>query len=471
MNVHERTISHLRRRLAGLLVLRQVVTLLTAWAFLWGTVVLVLRAALAVSPIHLLWGLVAVPALLGLAAAMALKRLPSSAVVRAVLDRASGSGGLLLAAAEQDLGAWQRALPPVPPLRVRWHGRRAWVLLGTGILFLGIGLAFPQRLVSLAQSRTLEIGKEVERLTGQLEVLKEEAILEAARAESLKQKLGRLKAEASGEDPVKTLEALDHVQNVASRAAKEAAEGAVQKTEQLAKAEALAEALHQAAGQIEPRIEAEAMAELAALAQKAAAETKLLDRHLDGATLKACKAARLTPDQLRRLAEALRGSKKDLAAMMEKLRRANLIDLETLAQCDQAGRCNGAALAECLKGARGKESVADLLSRCLGKGNRPGRGGVTEGPGAAELTWGKESSDEGVKFKEEILPPAAVAALKESRLVGLGKSAPSVEKGNAPSFPGALGQTRPDGGSAQTQVILPRHRGAVERYFERAPSK
>src|SRR6266446_3723618 len=102
MNVHERTIIGVRRRLAVLLVLKQAVAFLTAWAFLWGTVVLVLRAALAVGPLHLLWGLAALPALLGLAAAIALRRLPPSLAVRALVDRASGSGGLLLAAEEQD---------------------------------------------------------------------------------------------------------------------------------------------------------------------------------------------------------------------------------------------------------------------------------------------------------------------------------------------------------------------------------
>ena len=35
----------------------------------------------------------------------------------------------------------------------------------------------------------------------------------------------------------------------------------------------------------------------------------------------------------------------------------------------------------------------------------------------------------------------------------------------------ALGKAAAGGGSAQTQVILPRHRGAVERYFERVPNK
>jgi hypothetical protein len=473
MNVHEQVLRRLRRRIAALLILKHAVTFLTAWAFAWGTAVLVLRVTLAFSPLDLLWGLAAVPVLLALAAVLALRRLPSASAVRAVLDKASGCGGLLLAAAEQDLGGWRTRLPPAAGLRVRWHGGRAWTLLAAGALFLVIGLLFPERLVAVAPARSLEIGKDVERLAGQIQVLKETAILDPARAESLQEKLSRLKEHASGADPVKTLEALDHVQNLAAKAAKEAAEGAVQKTERLAKAKALAEGLHRAAGQINPQVQAEAMAELAALAQQAAAETDLLDKHLDAQTLKDCKARKLSAEQLKKLADALRGGKQDLAGMVEKLRRANLIDPEALAKCLEAGHCDSTALAEMLKHGSGKESVSELLSRCQAKSERdmPGRGGVTEGPGAAELTWGEKSSPDGTKFKEETLPPAAVTALKQSRIVGLGKGAASVAQGGEPSQPGALGQAPAGGGSAHTPVILPRHRGAVERYFERVPGK
>jgi len=465
MTIHEHCIARLRRRIGVLLAVRHVAMFLAAWAFLWGTAVVVLRVALAVAPLDLLWGLAAVPVLIGLAAVLALRRLPAADNVRALLDRESGAGGLLLAAEERELGGWADVLPPAPRLRVRWHGGPAWAFLGAGALFLATSLLVPQQLVSLIPGHGLEIGAEVARLTAQLEVLKETAVLEPARAESLEQKLGQLKEHASGEDPAKTLEALDHVQNVASRAAQEAAESAVQKTERLARAETLAEGLSQAAGEIEPRLQAEAMAELAGLAANAAAENKILGKGLDAQALKDCKAGTLSPDQLKKLAEALRGARKDLAGTLEKLRRANLIDLEALAKCERAGRCNCTGMARLLKEG-GKESVRAMLSRC----QNPGRGGP-EGGGPAELTWGEPSSEEGTKFKEEALPPAAVAALRESRLVGLGTAPPSVEKSGGPSQPGALGQAAPGAGSAHTQVVLPRHRGAVERYFERAAGK
>jgi hypothetical protein len=463
MPVSESDVVRLRWRIGVMLVTRQVTGVLAAWAFVWGTAVVVLRVTLNVAAIDLLWGLAAVPFLIVIAFIMAWRRVPTGASVRALLDRTSGAGGLLLAAAERSLDGWAQALPPAPRLRLRWHGQKVWALLAAGLVFLAVGLFFPEHLVARPTHLSLEIGNEVAKLASQLETLKETEVLEPERAESLEQKLKQLKDKTAGEDPAKTLEALDHVQQVASQAAKEAAETAAQKTERLAQAETLAEGLQQAAGEIDAKLQAEAMAELARLAEKAAQENKALGKDFDPKRLKNGKAEKLDPEQLKKLAEALRGARHDIIRNLEKLHQAKLVDLEALTKCENCGRCNGDKMAQCLK-AGGKQSVKKMLSQC----QRPGRGGLNDGPAAAELTWGDPSSEKGVKFKEEALPPSALEALKESQVVGVGKAAPAAEKNSQPSQPGALGQAAAGAGSAQTQVILPRYRAAVERYFERS---
>jgi hypothetical protein len=83
------------------------------------------------------------------------------------------------------------------------------------------------------------------------------------------------------------------------------------------------------------------------------------------------------------------------------------------------------------------------------------------------LTFGSESERDGAKFKEETLPPADVAALKESVVAGVGKTAPKSDKPGGPSQSGALRGAAAGGGSANKPAILPQHRKAVERYFER----
>ncbi len=99
--------------------------------------------------------------------------------------------------------------------------------------------------------------------------------------------------------------------------------------------------------------------------------------------------------------------------------------------------------------------------------DRPGRGGTTRGPGAAKLTFGEKTEENKHKFKEEALPPAAVSSLKQTQVQAITRGTPGKETaGDAES--GALAGSVAGGGSANSQVVLPRHRGSVERYFDRS---
>ncbi len=57
-------------------------------------------------------------------------------------------------------------------------------------------------------------------------------------------------------------------------------------------------------------------------------------------------------------------------------------------------------------------------------------------------------------------------ALKDLKLVGVSQSDPKANKLES-STGGALGKSHAGAGSANRQVILPRHREAVERFFAR----
>jgi len=467
MNSWDKAIAQVRMRLAGFLILKNTLAAITIWLFLWGTAILILRVAFQASPWVLLWGSAAIPFLMSAAVILALRQVPERVRIAAFLDSSNGCGGLLLAGEEQPLGTWEQRLPEPTPVRIRWQGGRACAVFAAGVVFVLFGLLLPEGLTA-PPSRALEIGKETEKLAALVELLKKEAVLEKERADSLKERLEQLAKEAKGADPVKTLEALDHVQDLVTKAAQEAAEAAVSKTEKLAKAEALAEGLKHAGKDLAAKVKTEAMTELAELVKKAAAETGLLEKHLDGKTLEAAKAGKLSPADLKKLADALKGSKKDLADLMEKLKDARLIDPELLKKCECAGKCDGKGLGELLKKLGDKMAVSDLVKECTGE--KAGKGGVNEGPGAAEITWGERSTEEGVKFKEETLPPGALAELKKSMVIGLSPGDPKKDKGGA-SKSGALTGSTPGGGSASTPVILPRHRGAVERFFARPPQK
>jgi hypothetical protein len=117
-----------------------------------------------------------------------------------------------------------------------------------------------------------------------------------------------------------------------------------------------------------------------------------------------------------------------------------------------------------LKEGGAKASVAELVEKYGGGG----RGGLGKGPGKTEMTFGEKSSEEGVGFKGNILPPASQKALREGGVAEVGARAPEVGKPSAGAAQtGALGGAAAGGGSANTGVVLPRHRGTVGRYFER----
>jgi hypothetical protein len=106
-------------------------------------------------------------------------------------------------------------------------------------------------------------------------------------------------------------------------------------------------------------------------------------------------------------------------------------------------------------------------------GGGGGRGGTGKGPGKTEMTFGDKSSEAGVGFKDTPLPPDP-KSLQDGGVAGVGAQAPQVGKpGVGAAQSGSLTGAAAGGGSANTAVVLPRHRGAVGRYFERpaAPAK
>ncbi len=463
MKTHEeRAIDHFRQRLGALLVVRHALTALTLWAFAWGTAVLALRAGLSVSRESLLWGLLTLPVALVPAVVLALRRLPERSAVRALLDRYSGCGGLLMAGEDVPLGGWERKLPLVDQPRLRWQSSRAWGLLGAAACFVLLCFFLPSSLADLGHGPRLEIDRETARLAEQLDVLKNEKALTPERAEELKRELEQVRRDARGKGPAKTLEALDHLQNTTNKAAREASSSMARQREGLARAEALADLLTRKRSSLGGKGLAEGMAQLALLTRKAGLEDELLRKGLDPRLLDALrKGAGLSDADLEKFARSMAGHNGDLARRAERLFAARLIDREALERCLKGGKCDEAALTAYL------EANCKGLCKSLALTNRLGRGGSSRGPGAAKLTFGDESKADGVKFKEEALPPGS---LRESELRGIGKALPKVG-GAPPASSGALAGARADGGSSAAPVVLPRHRDAVQRYFDRPAPK
>ncbi|HEY2910649.1 MAG TPA: hypothetical protein VGI99_10410, partial [Gemmataceae bacterium] len=404
------TVERSRRRVGMWLALREAVEALALWAFVWGTAVLAFRATSGAAATFLLWGIIGIPVALIIAWRLALRRVPSPAAVRALLDHRGRCGGLLMAGAECPLGEWQSRIPSVEPLAVRWNARRP--LLAVGIGYLLLAFLLPARLDGAVDSERFDIGREADRLAEQVRVLKEEKVLDPERAETLTKKLDEVRAHACGKDPAKTLEALDHLQDVLRQAARQTAEAAARQANQLGRVEAAATAVGQLADHLDPKEQAARMKGVAELAKKTAAESEKLQESLDSKLAQALRDGQLSSEQLAELGKAAKAGTEGIRKMAKKLFDSGLIDSDQLKACE-GGKCDGKGLADFLDKHRGKSLKAGL-------DEQRGRGGVTEdGPGITPLEFGDRSSDAGAKFRPEVLPPSARAALKESQRVGV----------------------------------------------------
>ncbi len=460
MNSSEPVIREFAQRLAVLLMFRTALRCATIWLLAVGVAVLVARVTGLVATHWLIGGLIGLVPVVGVAGWVEWQRRPQIAAVRASMDRHNHAGGLLMAAAQTDVSAWQKGGKITQPL-VRWNSGRPMTLFCAAALFLGASMLMPERFIVGAAQRPLDVGKLVTELTEQIPALEEEKILPEDKALELKKELARLGKESAAKDPARTWESLDHLKQANADLAKQAAAEAIQKTDALKQAETLAAALGLLPDSASSLLE-RAMQDMASLLQQAKLEQGLLAAKLPEELLKAAKDGKLTPEQMRELLRALQGNKDKLGECLNKLANLKLIDPKLLEACKAAGQCpNPAGLAAFLA-----ENGAELDS-VLMVAQSYGKGGVSRGRGDAPLTWTDPSDETGMKFKDAALPMGPLSGLKDAQLVGISRSAPEVTGDKETTSGGALAGAEAGGGAANVQQLLPRHKGAVQRFFKR----
>lgn len=460
----EQHVGQFWRHLAWWFVVRRAVAAVTLWIFIWGTAVLVLRTAFATSSVHLLWGVLGIPTAIAAAVMSVHHRLPNRDSVRALLDCHSDCGGLLMAGPERDVAAWQRRMPTVELPRVRWRATRPLGLLAVSLGYILVGFLLPARLTNMVHAASLDVSRDVERLGDQVRVLKEEKILEPERADAIQKELEQVRQQSAANDPAKTLEALDHLSDMVRQAARKAAETTARQSDMLGQVEAAAEALKSAGKDLKEEDATELQEELARLTRKAASENAQLQKDLEDKLASENQRNKLSSSDLSKLAKEARKGKSQLGELAKKLYDSKLIDARQLKECEGKGACDPEKLAEFLKKNGAKHGLSQAMGQCAG------RGGVNEGPGTNGLQFTDPSDKDGVKFREEALPPPALAALKESQIIGIAGSAPQQDPKSEALTAGSLSGAAAGGGSANTPVVLPQHRASVGRYFDR-PSK
>lgn len=456
---HSRALQSFARKLAILLMLRGALLWTTAWLFLWGTVVLAVRMSGVESSEWLVWGVLGFAPLAVVTVLRERRRLPAFSNVRADYDRLKSCGGVIMAEEATDMSAWQARLPEAAPPALRWRSGRALGLLGLAAAFVAVALLLPERLTKLTAHHPLEIGQLVQELQAEVQVLAEEKILEENKAVELEKQLSQLKDDSSGFDPNKTWEALDHIKESNTDTAHQAAEEALSKLTSLTQAEALAAALQMAAESgLGDDIATRAAQDLAGMLKAAKLEEGLLKGEIPPELLSSLDG--LSKEDMEKLLRSIQFNKNNLNKTIVKLANLKLIDAKLLSQCKNAGQCpNVEALSAFLcQSTNGCSSYCDLASSYC-------RGGVSRGRGDAPMTWTDGSDEDGAKFKEEALPPST--QLSDAQLVGVSRAAPDLSGDDIVAGRGALAGAVSSGGSANSQVILPRHKQAVQRFFKR----
>ncbi|MBN1763918.1 MAG: hypothetical protein JW860_01570 [Sedimentisphaerales bacterium] len=468
---YEDAISQFRLEVGERLVNKYFLFLGAIWGFIWGAVVLTCRwLDLVEAKQLLLYGLAGLSQVLIASVLLARKKLPSRTAVRALIDHQSRCGGMFMAAAETGIGSWQETLPKLNPVQISWRGGRIWGLFAMAVIFVLIAFLVPQRFVQLGLNNPLEIGSEIDQLNEQIRMLTQEKVIDPQRGLTLMENLNTIQAEAKGLDPMKTWEALDHVREDIAKTAQEAAQSALSQTEQLSRVQTLAEAMLEGKESLDSQMMSEAMSSMAAMMQKALEKNQnLLQNDMLKGILNSLDledlANSLSQEDLLKICQALKLDKEMLQKMMAQLSQADLIDLKKLKLCEKLGQCNGKELADFLAREGMCMSMSELASM-FSCGNCPG-GGIDRGPGDAAMTWSEGSPEENAAFKEQALPAASLEDLKDSSTVGVSVGDPTEEHPTLATGSGALAGAATDGGSAYTQVILPRHRSTVKNYFER----
>jgi hypothetical protein len=439
-------------------VLRWGVLLSTGYLLLWGITALATRFATGVDSARWWWGGIGLVVVWAVACWLGWRERPSASQARAVVDGRRKLGGLLMAQEVDGFDVWAQRLSIPTPLRVRWRGGQTLTAMGLSAVFL-IGALVTPMPKGAGAALAMNVQKTIDSLEDQVQVLEEERIIDQPKAEAMRDDMTAVAEDAMGADPSRTWEALDHMGDQLDKTAAEAADDALRRMEDSKAAKALAQAMELGQDRLSEEQMSSAMQALAEMTEQAMGEDMAAELSAKMAeALSQASAAGLDAETLKQLVEMMKGQEAELQAMLDALESARLIEGRL---SDSQLELDAAELLEWLESqGEGECDAAKIVGAC--------RGGIDRGPGHVEMIWKDPSSKEGTSFEPKVLPPSRMRDMENARLLGVSRAAPDTEDGGSDSAGGALTGVSSAGGSAESAVILPRHRGAVQRYFQRS---
>lgn len=428
----------------------------TAALFLFGAAVLVTKLFVPAAWPHVLWlALAAIPAA-GLAWWLAQRETWTRAHSAAGLDESLQTGGLLMTLCErpdphwlkqlpQDDAAWADAIPKLRP-------KRFASCLVLPLVFAVASCFAPLRKADTAPAVLNTVGqaatKELEDLLKQLD---EEKVLPKDEEEQARKEIEKL-VEETKKTPL-THEKWETVD--ALREKMRAKLDAALSQNNLAKeaAQLLAQALNKNASELSSDQIEQLQQDVLETLRKLS-ENGTLDRP----------GAEGLKDALQRLIKKNGDKKSSLPSDPDELQDLlddldDFLEQEAKRLDEIRKKCKGCAGGQC-----------EGIGNGSNGGSIPGQGGITRGRADAELTFGDESTKDGTKIKDVILPPGTLDQPKDD-VLGVTRTAPKVE-------PGARSQTTGDrtieataGHESWNRRLSPKHRNVVQKFFRDPPAK
>lgn len=375
----------------------------------------------------------------------------------ALLDRSLRAGGLLMSLSEVPDADWAAHLPQVEQ---KWREslprirpQRFASCVAVPLLF-ACGVCFvPQRVIESQElPPPVSAGEQaVQRLDELLTALQRTELFKQEEEQVLQNEIRKL-AEEVQRNPL-THEKWETVDALEQRMLLQLTKAQLETSKLTAAASALAEALANS----ELTLTAEQLQQL---------EDDLLEtlmKRQDPAGLKATagKGQMQLQDLLERLTKGGTqraqlpsdpGEREQLLADLQKFLEEQDRELSELRQRCQGGQCAG----QCQSG--------ELGGQCEG-GHRPGRGGTSRGRGDAELSWGDEADEQGVRFKDTVLPPGFREDAKDE-VLEVRLASPEVDPSGA--FDRSAGREFDPTTGRETwrRQLRPRHKEVVRQYFD-----
>lgn len=381
--------------------------------------------------------------------------LPSEKSCIAAIDAASSAGGLMMSNAANS--GWKYPEVVLPDYKPDTGSQMRLALCS--VLLLAVVFALPSSLFKRTERQSQHaLAPLVEKELEKLEELSEEGLVDQDTAEEMKEWLEKAAAEeASSESMNELLESLDHIAEQLDSAEANGVNAAVSESEALVAAESMSAVLSEA---LDAGIDEAAVLNTAEIMKDFIANSAISEA-MKSNILANASSGGMSAEELKKIAEALASCSNISSNKIMKLCQSGKLSESKCGNC--CGSCTNsaaAALAD-LANQGGKPGAA--AAACLAV--QGGTGEPTRGPGSVELTFGEAADASGVKFKDETISPYYKPGDNDAKLQRVIFTDPSIHGAAAPVKQGELKDSGDSGGKTRRDSVLPRHRQAVDRYF------